>query len=191
MMNRIVIHFVLLLLLAGCQASDAPSPPPLAGAKMGGPFTLTDEAGKTFSDTKLVGQYRLVYFGYTFCPDVCPVDMANLMKGFTALEKRNPSLAAKIQPLFITVDPKQDTPEALTQFTNAFHPRLIGLTGTPAQIADVAKRYGIFFEPGDGVNKINHNRLTVLYGKKGEPLALIPEDGTPDAIATELESWAR
>jgi protein SCO1 len=195
MMNRHIIHLGLVFLLAGCSASDAPSPPPLAGASMGGPFTLISESGKTYSDKALAGQYRLVYFGYSFCPDVCPVDVARLMKGFTQLESRNPRLAAQIQPLFITVDPKRDTPEALTQFTNAFHPRLIGLTGSPAQIAQVAATYRIVFEQdkddGTGRYKVNHNRMTVLYGKKGEPLALIPEDGTPDEIAAELERWAR
>jgi protein SCO1 len=195
MMNRHIIHLGLVLLLAGCGASDAPSPPPLAGASMGGPFTLISESGKPYSDKALDGQYRLVYFGYSFCPDVCPVDVGRLMKGFTQLEARNPSLAAQIQPLFITVDPKRDTPEALTQFTNAFHPRLIGLTGSSAQIAQVAATYRIVFEldkdDGTGSYKVNHNRMTVLYGKKGEPLALIPEDGTPDEIAAELERWAR
>ncbi len=193
-MNRIVNHLlVALLLLTGCQST--PDTPPLAGATMGGPFTLTDENGQPFSDKQLVGQYRLIYFGYTSCGDVCPIDMARLMRGFAALERRNPELAARIQPLFISVDPKRDTPQVLTQFTNAFHPRLIGLTGTSAQLADIAKRYGVFYEieAGDVRSnyKVDHNRMTVLYGKAGEPLALIPEDAEAEKLADELERWAK
>jgi protein SCO1 len=193
-MNRAINHLlVALLVLTGCHSGL--QPPPLAGTAMGGSFSLTDENGQPFSDTNLVGQYRLVYFGYTFCPDVCPADMSHVMRGFAELESRNPVLAAKIQPLFITVDPKRDTPQVLTQFTNAFHPRLIGLTGTASQIADLAKRYGVFYETeaGDARQgyKVNHNRMTVLYGKTGEPLALISQDAAPDKIADELELWAR
>lgn len=194
-MNRlsVLIASVLLLGITGCQA--APEAPPLAGATMGGAFSLTSESGETYTDAQLAGRYRLVYFGFTFCPDVCPVDMARLMKGFAALEKRNPQLAQQIQPLFITVDPARDTSAALTEFTNAFHPRLIGLTGTPAQIADVAKRYGAYFErdttSADANYKVNHSRTTILYGKAGEPLAIIGSEGTPEAIADELERWAK
>lgn len=193
-MNRLSAFLVpLILLSAGCQ--DAPEKPPLAGASMGGPFSLTSETGKPFSDRDLTGQYRLVYFGFTFCPDVCPVDVAKLMKGFAALEARNPKLAGQIQPLFITIDPKRDTAAALTQFTDAFHARLIGLTGTPAQIADVAKRYGVYFEiePGKSATdyNVNHSRTAVLYGKTGEPLAIIGSDAEPEVIADELERWAR
>jgi protein SCO1/2 len=193
-MNRAINHLlVAMLLLVGCHSGS--QTPPLAGTAMGGPFALTDENGQPFSDTRLIGQYRLVYFGYSFCPDVCPADMSHVMRGFSELESRNPILAAQIQPLFITIDPKRDTPQVLVQFTNAFHPRLIGLTGTAVQIADVAKRYGVFYETeaGDAHQnyRVNHNRMTVLYGKSGEPLALLDEDGAPAKIADELEQWAR
>lgn len=194
-MNRLSFFAIpALILLSACQGKMAETPP-LAGAKMGGPFTLTSETGKLFDEKALAGQYRLVYFGYTFCPDVCPVDVARLMKGFALLEKRDPALAAKIQPVFVTIDPARDTSEALVQFTDAFHPRLIGLTGTPAQIADVAKRYGVYYEIDGTASgpdyKVNHSRTATLYGKSGEPLAIIANDGTPEAIADEIERWAQ
>lgn len=193
MMNKHLLLLLLSALLAACQSSGKDSPP-LAGASMGGPFALTDQNGQPVRDTDFAGRYRLVYFGYAFCPDVCPVDLQRLMQGFSELEKQAPKTAANVQPLFITVDPARDTPDVLKQFTSAFHPRLIGLTGTPAQIADVAKRYRVFFEaqPKEtgGGYKVDHSRMTVLYGPSGEPLARIPEGGTPQEIAREIRRWA-
>ncbi|MET0376984.1 MAG: SCO family protein, partial [Rhizorhabdus sp.] len=130
------------LALSGCGGA-APETPPLAGSSIGGPFTLTDQDGKKVSDTDFAGKYRLIYFGYSWCPDVCPVDVQNLMKGYRKIEAEDPALAAKIQPIFITIDPARDTPAALRQFVRAFHPRLIGLTGTEAEIAAVAKQFAI------------------------------------------------
>ena len=162
---------------------------------MGGAFTLTNQDGKRVSDADFKGQYRLVYFGYTFCPDVCPVDVQKLMAGFRAFEKDAPSSAAKTAPIFITVDPERDTPPVLKQFVSAFHPRLIGLTGTPADIAAVAKLYGVVYEKEPSANPkaylVDHSRTAVLYGPDGAPIALIPQDGTPQAIAAEFERWVK
>ncbi len=195
-MNRL-IHSVLLgcaLTLASCNAAQDATPP-LAGAKMGGAFTLVSQDGQKVSDTDFAGQYRLVYFGYTFCPDVCPMDVQRLMQGYAALEARNPALAHRIQPVFISVDPKRDTPAALKQFVTAFHPRLIGLTGTEAEIDAVAKRYGVYFErqapTAKGGYLVNHSTNTVLYGPKGEPLAVIPQDQSPEDIAKEIGKWVK
>ena len=194
MMNR-PLHFLVAFLLSACSAAPDNSPPPLQGARLGGAFTLTSEDGKPVKESDFVGQYRLVYFGYTFCPDVCPVDMARLMQGLTALEKTNKAAADKIQPLFITVDPKRDTPDAVKQFTAAFHPRLLGLTGTEAETEAVAARYGVYFErdkPGaQGGYLVNHSNNAILYGPKGEPLAIIPHDGTPSETAIELARWVK
>lgn len=190
MMNRLA-WLLTFLLLAAC-GSQAESPP-LAGAKLGGPFALTGEDGKTVRDTDFKGKYRLVYFGYTFCPDVCPVDVQKLMLGLKAFEKQDPARAAKIQPLFISVDPERDTPAVLRQFTDAFHPRLIGLTGTLAEIAAVAKEYGVYFEKAKGSSPdaylVDHSRSTTLYDPNGAPIALIPEQGSPDEIGAELGRW--
>lgn len=193
MMNK--FKFLLpLLVLAACQQGQ-PEKPPLAGARMGGAFTLIGEDGKTVHDTDFRGKYRLVYFGYTFCPDVCPVDMQKLMLGLKALEQQDPARAAKIQPLFITVDPERDTPAALASFTKAFHPRLLGLTGSPAAIAEAAKAYGVYYQksPGStpGTYLVDHSRSTTLYGPDGAPIALIPENGTPTDIARELGRWVK
>src|SRR3546814_8637917 len=128
--------------LGGCNAAPAvDSRPPLEGARIGGPFTLTDQNGRTVTDKDFAGQYRIVYFGYSFCPDICPVDLQKLMRGLSLFEKADPRLGANVQPLFITIDPARDTPQELKPFVERYHPRLLGLTGTPEQIAAVAKEY--------------------------------------------------
>ena len=202
MMNRgfNLILATAMVALAACGGQPTNEAPPLQGAKMGGAFALISEAGKPIKDTDFAGTYRLVYFGYTFCPDVCPVDMQRLMQGFRALEAKDKAVADKIQPLFITVDPKRDTPAALTEFTNAFHPRLIGITGTESQIDDVLSRYGSYAEREkpegksegkDGGYLVNHSNNAVLYGPAGEPLAIIAHEGEPDEIAGELARWVK
>ena len=194
MMNRLFASLLALLLLAGCGQPKAEKAP-LEGARMGGAFALTGEDGGIVRDTDFAGKYRLVYFGYTFCPDVCPVDLQKLMLGLKALEKSDPDVAARVQPLFVTVDPARDTPAVVKEFTDAFHPRLIGLTGTPQQIETVSRAYGIYSQKGNetapGVYLVDHSRQATLYGPKGEPIALIPEQGSPDEIAAELRRWVR
>ena len=198
---------VMPVLLSGC--GGAPEAAPLAGAKLGGPFTLTDQDGRKVSDTAFAGKYRLIYFGYTFCPDVCPTDVQTLMKGYRKLEADQPDLAAKIQPIFITVDPARDTPDKLKQFVRAFHPKLIGLTGSEADIAKVAKSYAIYYAKVPAKQDRNdprspaqfaadekdhylmdHSRMATLYGPSGEPIALITQDKGPDAVVSDLERWA-
>jgi protein SCO1/2 len=196
MSNRPRFAFLLFaaaaLTLAGCH--PGPKEGPLAGAAIGGPFTLIDQDGKTVHDTDFAGRYRLIYFGYTFCPDACPTDLQALMQGFRQLEKEAPAKAAKLQPIFISVDPTRDTPAAVKTFVAAFHPHLIGLTGSEEAIKKVATEYGAYYsvpppdKRGDGY-LFDHSRTSTLYGPKGEPIALIPQDGTPDEIASELAKW--
>ena len=197
---KIVLAASLLTLMAACNpASDgggsAGAAPPLAGAKIGGSFTLTDQDGDRVSDDQFDGQYRIMYFGYTYCPDVCPIDLANIMLGLKQAEKENPELAKKIQPIFISVDPERDTPAVLKQYVSAFHPRLIGLTGSPEEIAAVAKKYLIIYDirkdEGSTEYLVDHSRQAYLFGPKGEPLALLPFDGTPQQVADEINRWVR
>lgn len=195
-MNRITTIANLLaaaLLVAGCggTSGNAASDPPLAGAKIGGPFTLTDQDGKTVRDTDFAGKYRLVYFGYTFCPDICPTDMTHVGQGLRILEKTDPATAAKVVPIFITVDPARDTPAALKQFVGAFHPRMIGLTGPQATIDAVAKEFAIVHAPADEHGIVQHSRQNYLMGPKGEPLALIRSDVSGEAVAEDLRKWVK
>jgi protein SCO1/2 len=110
---------------------------------IGGPFTLVAPDGTTVTEQTYRGKWLLVYFGFTFCPDTCPTTLLEIA---TALEKLGPE-ADRLQPLFITVDPLRDTPAVMGNYTQSFHPRIIGLTGTPQQIAAVAQEYGIYYAP--------------------------------------------
>ena len=186
---------LLIALVLGACSSSSSAPPPLEGASMGGPFTLTDQNGRRVSDRDFAGKYRLVYFGYTFCPDVCPVDMQVIGAGLRRFEAEDSARAARVQPIFISVDPARDTPPVLRQFVAAFHPRMIGLTGSETEIAQVAREYRIFYERGDagagGGYMVNHTRMAVLYGPEGQPIAMIPHDQGPEAVAAELGRWVR
>ncbi len=182
-------------LLAACSAEPAADqPPPLQGATMGGPFELTSETGETVRESDFEGQYRLIYFGYAFCPDVCPVDMQKVGLGMRALEATNPELAARVQPIFISVDPARDTPEILTEFTDSFHPRLLGLTGPQETIDALVPQYGGYYslgeDDGSGNYLVDHSNNVVLYGTEGEPLAIIDVSGTGEEIAAQIDRWA-
>ena len=208
-MNKNVAIYVALLALSACNSSpsETTQPPlssaPLAGAAIGGAFTLTDQDGKQRSWDEFKGRYRMVYFGYTNCPDICTPDTQNLMAGLKLFEKAQPKLAAKVQPIFITVDPRRDTSAVLKQFVGAFHPRLLGLTGTEAQIADAAKKFAIYYNRVEGSDPehyiMSHSQTPYLMGPDGKPLALLPADnpetpaneGAPREVEAELAKWVR
>lgn len=191
--NPLLISALALLLTSACNS--APETPPLAGATIGGPFTLTSESGERVSSDRFDGKYRLIYFGYTYCPDVCPTDAQNLMKGLQLFTKADPERAEKIVPLFITLDPARDTPAVLRQWTDAFDPRLIGLTGSEAEIDAVAKKFAIYFKReqpnAEGAYLVDHARMALLFGPKGDPVALISQDKDAKTIEGELDRWVR
>jgi len=189
-----LLALLLVLALGGCARAPAGTPP-LEGATMGGPFTLTDQNGQRVSDSAFAGKFRLVYFGFTFCPDVCPTDMQTIGAGLRQFEAGDPDRAQRVQPIFISVDSARDTPPVLRQFVANFHPRFVGLTGSEDETARTARAYGIFYErsapgPGGGYN-INHSRMAVLYGPEGQPIAIVPHDAGPAGVAAELERWVR
>ena len=186
----------LALALAACSQGQQPAaPPPLEGAAIGGPFTLTGENGEPVSWSDFDGKYRTLYFGYTFCPDVCPVDVGRTMAGLKRFEAASPDRAAKVQPLFISVDPERDTPAVLREFTDQFHPRLIGMTGSKEQLDKVTKEFAAQYSLGEkneeGGYLVNHTSITYLFGPDGEPIAILPTDEGPDAVAAELDKWVR
>lgn len=180
--------------LSGCQQD--PGPVPLEGAKMGGPFTLTDQNGRSFSSTELAGKYPIVYFGYTFCPDVCPVDMALINAALRQFEQSDPERAAKVVPVFITTDPERDTPQVLREFAGRFHPRTVALTGSPEDIQRVSRAYGVYASKrttGEGADSylVDHSRQLTLFGPEGQPIMLLPEDQGPAGIVEALDRWVR
>jgi protein SCO1/2 len=187
----LLLPVLLAFALAACGPGKGEEPP-LAGAKIGGPFTLTDQNGRSVSDRDFAGKYRIVYFGFASCPDVCPTDLAKIGQAMRLLEKSDPALAAKLQPIFISVDPERDTPARLKDYAAAFHPRIAALTGTPQQIADTAKAYAIYYSkvPADnGEYTMDHLRVIFLMAPDGKPIAMLPHEGDAEAIAAELERW--
>jgi len=185
--------------LAACGGGGTPADaPPLAGAALGGPFTLVNTAGKTVTAQDFAGKYTVFYFGYTFCPDVCPLDTANLMQGYRRFAKDHAAAAARLVPIFVSVDPARDTPQALAQFTGNFGKELVGLTGTPAQIAAIAKEFAVYYQKRPapagsppGAYLMDHSRAAYLMGPDGKPVALLPVDQNAEAVATELARWVR
>ena len=181
-MNKAILAFapLMLALLTGCNmgsggnTSSQSAQGDLVGAKIGAPFTLVNQDGQPTRWADFAGQYRLVYFGYSYCPDVCPVDLQRIMQGFSQFEKARPALAAKVQPMLISVDPQRDTPQVLKNYVAAFHPRLIGLTGTPEQIAEVAKDFAVIYSPekSEGASEylVSHSRTPYLFDPAGKPI---------------------
>ncbi len=154
---------------------------------IGGPFTLTDAQGKTVTDRDFRGKWLLVYFGYTFCPDVCPTTLNQLAAALGALGAK----ADEVVPVFITIDPQRDTPAVMGQYVAAFSPRLVGLTGTPEQIEKVAKEYRVYYAPhrtGPGPNDytMDHTSLIYLMGPDGSFVAPIRADQTAAEMAADL-----
>ena len=180
-------------MLSACSQAPAAAPP-LAGASIGGPFALTDQDGHRVTDRDFAGTYRIIYFGYTSCPDVCPTDMQTLAAAMRALDEENPALSRRIVPIFITVDPARDTPAALKSFVSAFDPQMIGLTGSPDAIAQVAKEYRVFYQAqpanADGQYVVQHSDQALLFGPDGKPIAILPLADGPQAVAATLEQWA-
>jgi protein SCO1/2 len=188
------VAMALALMLAGCSDTrQEQQDPPLAGAAIGGDFTLTDSKGETVRWGDFAGRYRIVYFGYTFCPDVCPTDMQRTAQGLKALKAKDPAKAGKIATLFITVDPERDTQAVVGEFAAAFSPDIIGLTGTPAQIEAAAKAFKIFYAKGEaqpgGGYLVDHSNVVYLFGPDGAPIATLPADRGGDAVAAELVRW--
>jgi protein SCO1 len=182
------------LALAAC-GSSAPKPEAavsgtaLDGAAIGGPFTLTDKDGRRVSWDQFKGKYRIVYFGFTFCPDACPLDVGAIMQGFNRFANDHPDRAAQVQPIFITIDPARDTPAKVGEFTAAFSPRLLGLTGTQAEIDGATKAFKVYAAKGKdtpGGYLMDHSRQAYLMDRDGRPLVALAIDKGPEAVAADL-----
>jgi protein SCO1/2 len=193
---RTAICLAAALTLSACGSPSAPvEKPPLEGAAIGGPFTLADKTGKAVRWSDFAGKYRIVYFGYTFCPDACPMDVSTTMRGFNLFAKDQPALAAQVQPIFITIDPARDTPARVGEFAAAFSPRLLGLTGSPEQVAAAAKAFAVPYAKGketSGGYLMDHGRIAFLMDRDGKPLAMLPaEKQDAKAVAAELAKWVK
>ncbi|AOO81003.1 hypothetical protein BHK69_11490 [Bosea vaviloviae] len=159
--------------------------------QFGGPFTLTDHNGRRVSDRDFRDRFMLVYFGFTRCTDTCPVDLPVIAQ---ALDAVGP-LADKLVPLFVTVDPANDTPPVMATYVAAFHPRLIGLTGSEAEIAATAKAYKVhrrkLTQPhhGAGEYAVDHGSLIYLIGPDGRFVTLLPHNSGAERLAAILRKY--
>src|ERR1700722_11593180 len=155
---------------------------------VGGPFELTDQTGHRRTDADFRGKLVVLYFGYTYCPDVCPAELQSIS---LALDKLG-AAAEAVQPLFITVDPERDTPARLAEYVSSFHPRLIGLTGSLAEVRKTAIAYRTFFvknsATASGEYSLDHTGFIYLIGKDGRYLGFLPPGVTPDAIADAIRA---
>lgn len=179
------------LLIAGAAyyvANQPRGPISIGTALVGGPFSLTDQEGRKVTDRDFLGKYMLIFFGYTYCPDVCPTELQVMSAALDNLGAK----ADDIQPIFISVDPQRDTPEVLKQYVANFHPRLVGLTGTPEEIAAAAKAYRVYYsKAGNGSGPdtylMDHTTITYLMDKQGKFLKHFSYSTDAAALAQALE----
>lgn len=164
--------------------------PASSAVHIGGPFTLTDTAGKPFTDKDLLGKFSFITFGFTFCPDICPTELQGIQ---SALDLAGEDAAQKTNVVFITIDPARDTAGRVGEFVRQFGNNITGLTGTPAQIAAVAKAYKIYYakdtetDPGDDDYMMNHSSYIYLMGPDGKFITVFASDTSPQAMADELQ----
>ena len=157
----------------------------VGGGAIGGPFTLVDQTGATVTDKDVLTKPSLVYFGYTFCPDVCPLDNARNAEAVDILEERG----FDVTPVFISIDPERDTPEVLADFTANLHPKMIGLTGTPEQVKAASQAYKTYYkkqESGDEFYLVDHSTFTYLMLPETGFADFFKREETPDQMADRV-----
>jgi len=163
----------------------------ITSVELGGPFTLTDHTGHQVTEHDFLGNFTLIYFGYTYCPDVCPTELGDIA---VALDDLGDDALA-VTPVLITIDPERDTPEVLADYVPLFHERLIGLTGTPEQIKQVADAYRIFYrrvdEPNYADYLMDHTSFIYLLDPKGNVVALLRYGTPPEEIASIIRQHMR
>lgn len=156
---------------------------------IGGPFTLVDQNGKTFTDADLKGKPTLLYFGYTYCPDVCPTSLL-LMEN--AVEELGPDAAKKVNLVFITIDPERDTPQLMQGYVSNFGPTIVGLTGTAEQIAVAARAYRVYYQKvasKDGSPYLmDHSSIVYVLDRRGRFVTHFTHETKAEAIAKAVQA---
>ena len=187
------------LLLIELQTREA-SVRPFQEVAIGGAFSLTNEKGEARSEADFAGAPMLIYFGFTYCPDVCPMSLDVMGAALETLEAQNPKLFAALQPVFISVDPLRDTPEQLSEYLSYFHPKISGLTGTPEQIAMVKKAFRVYAVRRDlpeetaqdkGSYNVDHSSFFYLMDGKGRYLAHFDHGLEAQSLAQKIAAKLR
>ncbi|PWG17087.1 SCO family protein [Salibaculum griseiflavum] len=164
---------------AQCRATT------VGGADIGGPFELVDETGRTVTDGDVITGPTIVYFGYTFCPDICPTDNMRNAMAVDLLDDRG----IEVKPVFISIDPERDTPERLVDFTDTFHERMLGLTGTPEQVSAASRAYKTFFQKEDTEDEfylVDHTTMSYLVFPEEGFVEFYRRDVGPEAMADSV-----
>jgi cytochrome oxidase Cu insertion factor (SCO1/SenC/PrrC family) len=183
----------LLLCLSSTSLTAQQEPPERSAAELmdvlmwnrepvGGPFALVDHSGALRTDTQFRGKLLFLYFGFTYCPDLCPTDLQSMGLALDRLGKRG----EEVQPLFVTLDPDRDTPQHLANYVQAFHPRLIGLTGDAISIRQVARAYKVYYAKvptGENDYTVDHSGYVYLMDRAGQYLGFFPPGTPPDRMA--------
>lgn len=167
---------------------------PENGAAIGGAFTLTDQHGKQVSDADFRGKVMLVFFGFTHCPDICPVTVATLSN----VMKELGGAADKVAPVFITVDPRRDTSQAMKAYLANFDPRIAGLSGTPKAIKQAASAYKVYFSETGGADKkpgedymVNHSSIVYMMGTDGSYARHFSYDAPASEIVAAIKGYLK
>ena len=177
---------------AGPPAAAGDAPPLPFGKLFGGPFSLLDQDGRSRTDRDFHGRYVLVYFGYTYCPDICPTSLQEMAAALDELGNAGKA----VQPVFITIDPKRDTPEVLKAYVRQFGARFVGLSGPERETAKLAKAYRLHrvkvvpeWSSSDADYLVDHSSNTFLIGPDGEVLTLFPHNTPADTMAMRIRSY--
>jgi protein SCO1/2 len=152
---------------------------------LGGPFTLVNGDGETVTSEQVITEPTLIYFGYTYCPDVCPLDVDRNAAAIEILEERGKS----VTPVFVTIDPARDTPEVVSDFAEAMHPRMIGLTGSAEQVAVASKAYRTYYSahpPVDGEYLVDHSTFSYLVTPENGFIEFFRRELTPEQLADKI-----
>lgn len=172
--------------IATGRGEGSGSPRLAAAVKVGGPFELIDQTGRTVTEQDFKGTYMLIYFGYTFCPDVCPTELQDIAVAVDALGEAG----ERVTPIFITVDPARDTVEMIADYVAAFHPRMVGLTGDEESIKKVAKAYRVYYAKVDDEASsdylVDHTSFIYLMGPDGEFETLFRYNTSPEDMAESI-----
>lgn len=160
-----------------------------SGPSVGGPFTLINHKGEQVTEKDFLGGYMLIFFGYTYCPDVCPTALSNIA---SVLDMLGEEKAQKITPVFVSVDPARDTPAHLAEYVAFFHPRTVGLTGSEEQIKAAARAYRVYYrknDPAEGDEQdylVDHTSIIYLIGPDGKLVTHFSHGTDPQAMAERI-----
>lgn len=185
-----------ILLIRGAAPSETESwfPTRVSGeAQVGGPFTLVNHHGETVTEADFAGRPMLIFFGFTYCPDVCPFSLQVMGQALSLMDEDE---ASQFQPILISVDPERDTPEVLAEYvtSDVFPDNLTGLTGTPEQIASVAEAYRVYYARAEDESSaagytMDHSSIIYLMDSQGEFADVFTHTATPQEIASRLQEF--